>query len=332
MKIILLLLATYCIALAAATTIADVDKKTLAEVSQWIKKYNKKYQPSEIATRLANFKATLDRVSNKNAAAAAESRVWGLNKYADLSSKEFEEAVLMKRRTPRRVTAGDVPAADATPPAELDWRTRGAVTPVKNQEQCGSCWAFSATENIESMWIRAGKATNSTLALSPQQIVDCDTFDGGCEGGDPTNAFSYVIQQGGLDSEASYPYTAEDGTCKFQQQDVVAKISNWTYATSWFDETTLQANLAKWGPLSICVDASYWQDYVSGVMGGWQCSWYNTLDHCVQLVGYNTTAYTPFWIVRNSWGTDWGEEGYIRLEMWENTCGLTNEATTSFAA
>jgi len=132
-----------------------------------------------------------------------------------------------------------------------------------------------------------------------------------------------------LESESAYPYTAEDGSCRFNKGSVVAKISNWKYATSGDDETTLQNNLVSWGPLSVCVDAANWQDYSGGVMGGWQCAWINILDHCVELVGYDTTASTPFWIVRNSWGTDWGENGYIRLEMWDDTCGIAMEATTA---
>jgi len=94
-----------------------------------------------------------------------------------------------------------------------------------------------------------------------------------------------------------------------------------------YSETTLQQNLVSWAPLSICLDAANWQDYTSGVMTWTQCAWINMLDHCVQLVGYQTNAKTPYWIVRNSWGTDWGINGYIWLEMWEDTCGLAHEAT-----
>jgi len=216
-----------------------------------------------------------------------------------------------------------------SPPSTLDWRVKGAVTPVKNQEQCGSCWAFSVAENVESQWILAGHGNNKTVDLAPQQIVDCDQSDAGCNGGDPPTAYEYLMSTGGLESESAYPYTAEDGTCRFNKAAVSAKISNWKYATSGDDETTLQNNLASWGPLSVCVDAASWQDYAGGIMGGWQCAWINILDHCVELVGYDTTASTPYWIVRNSWGTDWGENGYIRLEMWDDTCGIAMEATSA---
>jgi len=179
------------------------------------------------------------------------------------------------------------------------------------------------------MWILAGKATNETLNLSPQQIVDCDDSDMGCNGGNPPTAYEYIIEAGGLEPISDYPYTAEDGTCNFQKSDVVTTISNWQYATSWYSESELQQNLVSWGPLSVCVDAANWQDYQSGVMTWEQCAWVNILDHCVQLVGYDSTASTPYWIVRNSWNTDWGIAGYIYLEMGSDTCGITHEATSA---
>jgi len=142
-------------------------------------------------------------------------------------------------------------------------------------------------------------------------------------------ALAKLSAAGGVESASVYPYTGEDGNCAFSSGSVVATISSWKYATSLYSETELQENLVSYGPLSICVDAQAWQDYQSGVMSWEDCAWVNVLDHCVQLVGYNTEASTNFWIVRNSWGTDWGISGYIELEMWRDTCGLTHEATTS---
>jgi len=180
------------------------------------------------------------------------------------------------------------------------------------------------------MWILANNITNtSSIRLSEQQVVDCDDSDDGCDGGDTPTAYAYIIGAGGLESESTYPYTAKDGKCKFDNKNVVAKISKWKYACTSKDEKTLQNNLATWGPLSICVDAEYWQYYQSGVMSAWDCAWINSLDHCVELVGYDTTAKAPYWIVRNSWGTRWGINGYIYLSMFQNTCGMTEESTTS---
>jgi len=257
---------------------------------------------------------------------------FGITKFFDLTRDEFRSKVLMANPiTPESFIHPEkvlTPVSQAVP-TKFDWRDQNAVTPVKDQGQCGSCWAFSAVENIESMWLIAGKANVSTLRLSEQQVVDCDSADGGCDGGDTPTAFEYVIKAGGIESESAYPYTAENGNCKFQKSSVVASIKDWKYATSGKDEKILQQNLVSWGPLSICVDAQYWQYYTGGVLTAWECAWVNILDHCVQLVGYNQDNSTPYWSVRNSWGTDWGINGYIQLEMFSNACGLATEATTS---
>lgn len=210
-------------------------------------------------------------------------------------------------------------------PATYDWRDHNGVSAVKDQGQCGSCWAFSATEAIESANILAGKV-NSSINLSPQQIVDCDhDFVFGCHGGRPTGAYAYIIKVGGQEGIEDYPYTATDGSCKFDAQDIEASID--TYKSIPHNETALQEDLVNVGPLSICLDAAHWQDYSSGVLTATQCCTLGIcmLDHCVQLVGYNTTG--NYWAVRNSWGTDWGLEGYIHLAMGHNTCGLLDEVS-----
>jgi len=299
------------------------------QFSQFIIKYNKHYTEEEYAHRFENFKASLIRSATKSA--KSEKATFGITKFSDLSVEEFQQTVLMKNRiVPTGAPKDIVAPKNVEVPASLDWRSKGAVTAVKNQEQCGSCWAFSVTENVESMWILADKGTNTSVDFAPQQIVDCDTSDDGCDGGDPPTAYAYLISAGGIESESAYPYTGEDGTCAFSSKKIVGSISDWKYATTEGDETTLQNNLISWGPLSICVDATYWQDYESGVLTWEECAWFNELDHCVQLVGYNAEdSSNPYWIVRNSWATDWGIDGYIWLQMWEDTCGLTYEATTS---
>lgn len=158
--------------------------------------------------------------------------------------------------------------------------------------------------------------------------MDCDKQDGGCNGGWPDTAMTYVKNAGGQEGEAHYAYTAKNGQCAFNAQYVEAKVAGFKTATTSKDETTLQNNLVSWGPLSICVDASKWQTYKSGVMSSAQCCTGTCqLDHCVQLVGYNASANPPYWIVRNSWAASWGISGYIWLQMGGNTCALTNHAT-----
>jgi len=213
-------------------------------------------------------------------------------------------------------------------PDQYSWLTSGRVTPVKDQAQCGSCWAFSATENIESVWMIAKNLNQQTMKpLAPQQIVDCDKSDGGCNGGDTITAFEYVIKAKGQDTEASYPYKAVNQACSFKAADVESTISSYKYATTSKNEDEMKTATATVAPLSICVDAAQWQFYTSGVMTSSQCG--TDLDHCVQIVGYDTSAAAPYWNVRNSWGSNWGEKGFIRLEYGHNTCGLAIEATTA---
>jgi len=209
-------------------------------------------------------------------------------------------------------------------PATFDWcLTSGMCTPIKDQGQCGSCWAFATTENIESVWA-IGQKPNALTPLAPQEIVDCDTGEQGCNGGDPQQAYPWVAQQGGMDTEASYPYTAEDGTCAFNQANVAATISSANNAFGG-SEQQMAANLASTAPFSIIVDASSWQYYTGGILPAAQCG--SSLDHAVIAAGYDLT--NQFWNVRNSWGSGWGENGYIRLQFGQNTCGLTSEVMTS---
>jgi len=205
------------------------------------------------------------------------------------------------------------------------------VTPVKDQEQCGSCWAFSATENMESMWILAG---NQNVSLAPEQMVDCDPQSQGCGGGWTYWAFEYLMSVGGQESEADYPYTGDGGTCAFQKADIVATIKNYTFAIppcesggcTTQDLKGLRAALATIGPFSICVNAGSWSDYTGGVVSFASCDGAaGDIDHCVQLVGYDWNQ--GYWIVRNSWNTNWGEEGYIFLDNSDNTCGLADVVT-----
>jgi len=305
--------------LFVVVSLAVLDETVLFEAYK--AQYNKQYTPDEEALRFENFKLSLDRIQSRNSA------VFGLTKYSDMTPEEFKSTLLGYVRPESRSDVG-VLTSEITAPQTLDWRTQNKVTPVKDQGQCGSCWAFSTVENIESMYCMKNNMDCTTFPpLSPQEIVDCDTTDQGCNGGDPPTAYAFVMQEGGLEDNSDYPYTAQNGNCNFQSNLVKVTISNWQYATTNSDEGTMQTNLANWGPLSICVDAEPWQDYTGGVMMASDCS--NSLDHCVQLVGYDMTQSTPFWIVRNSWGTDWGENGYIRLQYGQDTCGCADEATSA---
>jgi C1A family cysteine protease len=325
--IALFVLAAVC-ALAAAHVEKVQLKSELANVDFELFKtmYNKQYSTAaEEVMRLDNFKKSLARVAHKNFLHG--SNVFGINKFSDMSVDEFKATILKSKpvhRPHHRVMeiteVGELPTA-------FDWAPLGAVTPVKDQGQCGSCWAFSATETIESAWIMAGKGTNESTILAPQQIVDCDTTDLGCDGGDTPTAYEYVIKAGGMESEKEYPYKAEDGKCKFAKNKVVASIKKWEYVipTSSHNETAMQVALVANGPLSICVEADTWQDYNSGVITR-GCG--QQLDHCVQITGFGETDKgVPYWLIRNSWNTDWGMDGYILVERNKNLCGVSDEVT-----
>ena len=210
-----------------------------------------------------------------------------------------------------------------TIPMALDWRTHNVVTPVKDQAQCGSCWAFSATENIEGQYARK---SGTLVSLSEQELVSCDKVDGGCSGGLMKDAMTWV-KKNGLTSEKTYPYKSgdgEDGNCsKKKEKKIVTKISE-CYALDR-NETLLLGLINDYGPLSIAIDGSTFQNYINGTIV--DCE-FDFLDHGVLLVGYDLTALPPYWIIKNSWGTDWGLNGYAKVVFGTNACGLSQQAST----
>jgi C1A family cysteine protease len=328
----ILLIATLFAAAMAVQGYQFAEDANFTLFSEYMREFKKDYASvEELLIRFNNFKNSLTRIDNLNKMNTGAK--YAINKFSDMSVEEFKGTYLNYR--PSGVQADYV--ATETPDAAVtsfDWRTRGAVTPVKDQQQCGSCWAFSATEEIESMWILAG---NSQVILSPQQIVSCDKQDAGCNGGDTITAYQYVISAGGQEDNADYPYTSGNGntgTCKFNSAHVKAKIKGSHYATtpcydacSKQNETLLANNLVAQGPVSICVYAESWMDYSSGILSNNCPHDYDDLDHCVQLVGFDFTGSTPYWIVRNSWNTDWGVDGYIYIKSGSNLCGVADEAT-----
>jgi len=255
---------------------------------------------------------------------------FGVTQFMDLTPSEFAAQYLMKNITREMLPRAPV-APTLTPmavPSTFDWNNKaGVLTPVKNQEQCGSCWAFSATETIESVWALAG---HPLAVLAPQQIVDCDTLDYGCNGGWPYNAYKYVISAGGLDTEASYPYVAYDETCAFKPADVVAKLTGWNYVTQTQSESQMQQWVYQQSPVSICVDAETWQYYQGGVVTANTCG--TSIDHCVQITGWAPQSGATAWNVRNSWGTGWGNNGYIWVQYGQDACAIAQVVTVPVVA
>jgi C1A family cysteine protease len=216
----------------------------------------------------------------------------------------------------------------------IDWRARGAVTGVKNQQQCGGCWSFSTTGNIEGQWFLAG---NPLTSLSEQELLSCDTTGGnnGCDGGLMDYAFQWLInsQQGTIVTASSYPFVSGDGavpSCSLSGTTPGATISSYNDLAQ--DESQIAAYVYDNGPVSIGVDAASFQTYTGGILTDCQYNGPNSLDHAVLIVGYDDTVSVPYWIVKNQWGTSWGESGYIRLAKGSNQCGLADAATSSIVS
>lgn len=277
----------------------------------WTTEYGKTYQnDAEMQYRQLIFQKNVNEIERRNA--LNRSITLSVNDFTDLTRNEFQAQKL--GYTPRNLRTGKQSqmtynADPAGIPSSVDWVAAGAVTPVKNQGQCGSCWAFSTTGSVEGAWFLAKGELES---LSEQQLVDCSTAEGnnGCNGGMMDNAFKYIIQGGGLCTEATYPYQAESGTCKTGCYDVVT-ISGFVDVQP-NNETALMIAVAQ-QPVSVAVEADGfdWQFYGGGVVTD-SCG--TNLDHGVLVVGYGTDATSgDYWKVKNSWGPDWGEAGYIRI-------------------
>jgi cathepsin L len=251
--------------------------------------------------------------------------VLGLNNMADLTNAEYRKIYL---GTHINVPDYKPLSEEPTPTADtVDWRKSGAVTGVKDQGQCGSCWSFSSTGAIEGAYKIKG---HNLVSLSEQNLMDCSTSYGnqGCNGGLMTSAFKYVAANKGVDTEASYPYTAKAGTCHFTTANVGATITSYKSVASGSEAGLVTALITQ--PVSVAIDASHnsFQLYKSGIYYEASCS-SSKLDHGVLAIGYGSNGGTngDYFIVKNSWGTSWGTAGYINMARnRSNNCGIATQA------
>jgi cathepsin L len=253
----------------------------------------------------------------------------GMNAFGDMTFDEFKAAYLGVKQ-PKRNTTNFIhfmsPLNVEALPDTVDWRKEGYVTGVKDQGQCGSCWAFSTTGSLEGQYYRKTKTLES---FSEQQLVDCSQDQGnqGCNGGLMDQAFDY-IQQNGIERESDYPYTAQDGQCRYDASKVITKVTGHTDIEAG-NEDQLKEAVATVGPVSVAIDASHlsFQFYKTGVYNERACSPTN-LDHGVLAVGYGTLNKADYWLVKNSWGPSWGQAGYIYMSRnKKNQCGIASAAS-----
>jgi len=297
-----------------------------AEFDMFKLNYNKVYgTPQEEERRFQIFADNLKFVSTWD----AEARGFevGINSFADLSIQEF-----VSLYTGLNITRTYEAVIEKFEPSPIqgdivNWVNKGAVTGIKNQGQCGSCWSFSTTGSVEGAHFLA---TGQLVSLSEQNLVDCSTAEGnqGCNGGLMDYAFDYIIKNHGIDTEASYPYRATGpNQCNFKAASVGATISSYQDITQG-SESDLQTAVTK-TPTSVAIDAGHnsFQLYKSGVYYEPDCS-STQLDHGVLAVGYGTDGSSDYWLVKNSWGTGWGMEGYIQMSRnRNNNCGIATAAS-----
>jgi C1A family cysteine protease len=296
---------------------------------QWEKfraMHKKLYASAEEAMhRFTVFRENMDLIDSENSKGL--SYTLGVNQFADMTNEEYRQILSPMQRS-RSLRVASMPKTDI--PNDIDWTTKGAVTPVKNQQQCGSCWAFSTTGAVEGLYfLQHGQL----VSFSEQELVDCATAEGnhGCEGGWMDYGFQYIIDNGGICTESGYPYEARDNTCRKSKCTKVANIVSAYQDVAEGSEADLATAVSQ-QTVSVAIEAdqSGFQFYRSGVFTG-TCG--TNLDHGVLLVGYGHDAASgkDFWKVKNSWGTSWGEQGYIRLQKGKaqsgGQCGIALAAS-----
>jgi len=328
MKVVVALLFT-CLFSVALSALTQEEYQTL--FTEWMHAQGKTYEATEFQARFAAFQGNADFVNSWDA--NAKGFEVELNKFADMTIEEFASIYLgTKYETAKNFARANLPINPNAPKADtVDWRAKGYVTPIKDQGQCGSCWSFSTTGSTEGAWF---KKSGSLVSLSEQQLVDCSTSFGnqGCNGGLMDDGFKYIIKNGEV-SEESYPYTAKDGKCDLTGKTVVAHLTSYKDVTPKQDEGALTTAITNIGPISVAIDANHqsFQLYKTGVYYEPSCS-ATRLDHGVLAVGLGSDGASDYYIVKNSWGTVWGSEGYIQMSRGKkNNCGIATMASYPIA-
>jgi cathepsin L len=302
------------------------------QFSNFQERFSKRYDSlKEIDARFQIFRENLRNIILHNLD-HTQNFTMGINQFTDLTPQEFKDQYVGGMKAPLGSYGCKSFSSGASGvPSSIDWRQKGVVNPVRDQGQCGSCWAFATTANAESVW---AISKGQLLDLSEEFLVDCASGVGyynlGCNGGQPDSAFKYMINNGQC-TESSYPYkagtTKTAGTC---QKCTSAGVSfSGCYDVTSKDQVALMAAVAK-QPVVIAIEADtrYFQSYSGGILDSTTCG--TSLDHAVEIVGYGSENGVDYWIVRNSWSNSWGEQGYFRVKKTSSTndigiCGVAAE-------
>ncbi|XP_018311145.1 cathepsin O [Mycetomoellerius zeteki] len=316
--------------------------------ANYIARYNKSYKndSAKYVERFERFQKSLRHIEKLNSLRSSqESAYYGLTEFSDLSDDEFMEQALipdLPLRGQKHTTASYyhqhstdsvnrmkrmIPITDI--PSKFDWRDKGVVGSVMNQENCGACWAFSTVGVVESMYA----IKNGTLhSFSVQEMIDCMPGNFGCQGGDICSLLSWLLaSKTRIISETDYPLTLQTDTCrlhKISAKTSGVKVTDFTCDSFVDAETELLTLLVTHGPVAAAVNAISWQNYLGGIIQ-YNCDGsFNSLNHAVQIVGYDTEARIPHYIIKNSWGPSFGNKGYIFIAVGKNLCGIANQVSS----
>uniref|UniRef100_A0A7M4EQ16 Cathepsin O n=1 Tax=Crocodylus porosus TaxID=8502 RepID=A0A7M4EQ16_CROPO len=237
-------------------------------------------------------------------------------------------AIYLRSRPDKLPKYKEVPNRKETPlPKKFDWRDKNVVTEVKNQNTCGGCWAFSVVGGIESAY---AIKKNNLEELSVQQVIDCSYNNYGCSGGSTVSALNWLNQtQVKLVKNSEYSFKGQTGLCHyFCLSDFGVSITGYAAYDFSGQEEEMMRKLVHWGPLAVTVDAISWQDYLGGIIQ-YHCS-SGKANHAVLVTGFDRTGIIPYWIVRNSWGRTWGIDGYARIKIGGNICGIADTVASVF--
>ncbi|EHB13798.1 Cathepsin F [Heterocephalus glaber] len=304
----------------------EFSMKMISIFKNFVATYNRTYESKKEAQwRLSVFTRNMVLAQRIQALDHGTAQ-YGVTKFSDLTEEEFRTIYLnpLLREEPGKKMHLAKAVRDPAP-LEWDWRKKGAVTEVKNQGMCGSCWAFSVTGNVEGQWFLN---RGTLLSLSEQELLDCDKMDKACMGGFPSNAYLAIKSLGGLETEDDYSYQGHMKACNFSAKKAKVYINDSVELSK--NEQKLAAWLAVKGPISVAINAFGMQFYRHGIAHPLRplCSpWF--IDHAMLVVGYGNRSNVPFWAIKNSWGTDWGEEGYYYLHRGSGACGVNIMASSA---